>query len=240
MATENLFAAPPQDPNGGRSIVRFKCGRMKNEDLPDGTCRVTALPARGYLELLTADGRSSSSWSSGGGTMFRLVWSSRSGTVPQDADNSLLLLPREQSFEKVNTGVLTDRVFLLRFLNSTRKVFFWVQEPDAEGDEAILKKVRDALGCEQTDALNDALFALLGDLSGGGDAETETATGADGGATTSSAPGTDAAAVAGAAPETAAPAPAANGGGGDQVAEEGGEGGEGGPNGANGQPREEA
>jgi hypothetical protein len=39
----------------------------------------------------------------------------------------------------------TGRVFILKFKNSSRKLFFWMQEPKADKDEDLTKKVNDFL-----------------------------------------------------------------------------------------------
>jgi hypothetical protein len=149
----NLFAAPQQQQPSvrSRSVVKFKCGRMKHERLLDGSYHVTALPERGYLELRSDEDQAN---------MFRLVWSTRAGEVPNDPDNNVILVKSEQTFDKVSTGNDGDRVFLLSMTNSDRRFFFWVQDPTVEGDEELLATIRQALGCNETDALNAALIAM--------------------------------------------------------------------------------
>ena len=146
---DNLFAAPEQAPRGWTSIVKFKCGRMTHEKLPDGSFRVTALPERGFLDLGLQD------------SVTRLVWSTRAGEIPNDSNNNFVLTKREQSIEKVSTGNDSDRVLLVSSTTRPeRKHFFWIQEPEAEGDEQLLEKMRKALGCNETDALDAALVAM--------------------------------------------------------------------------------
>lgn len=146
---DNLFAAPEQAPRGWTSIIKFKCGRMTHEKLPDGSFRVTALPERGFLDLGLQD------------SVPRLIWSTRTGEVPNDSNNNFVLTKREQSVEKVSTGKESERVLLVSSTTRPeRKHFFWIQEPDVEGDEHILETMRKALGCNETDALDAALIAM--------------------------------------------------------------------------------
>ena len=56
------------------------------------------------------------------------------------------LVAGTQSFEKVNTGVDTDRVYLLRFQHSSRRHFFWIQDADCSKDACICVKINKLLG----------------------------------------------------------------------------------------------
>lgn len=47
-----------------------------------------------------------------------------------------------EKIEKCTTG----RVYILRFTSSDKKLFFWMQEPNEEGDAELIKKFNDFMG----------------------------------------------------------------------------------------------
>ena len=57
---------------------------------------------------------------------------------------SPVIFPDDIEFRKVK-ACTTGRVFILKFKSSSRKMFFWMQEPKAEKDEENRKKVNDYL-----------------------------------------------------------------------------------------------
>ena len=144
----NLFEAPQQNQTAHTSVVKFKCGRTKHEKLPDGSYKVTPIAARGYLDLQNV--RTG---------MYELVWSTRDGTVPRDSHNNIILFKSEQRLDNVATGNDDDQVFVITLQNN-RRHFFWVQEPDREEWKKIEAQLREALGCDDSDALNAALAAI--------------------------------------------------------------------------------
>merc|ERR1719330_294970 len=73
--------------------------------------------------------------------LMHFKWKDRtSGTVEDD----LIIFPDDVEFKKVSQCT-TGRVFILKFKNSTRKLFFWMQEPKDDKDEEFCKKVNDYL-----------------------------------------------------------------------------------------------
>ena len=68
-------------------------------------------------------------------------WKDRtSGNIEDD----LIIFPDDVEFKKVSQCT-TGRVFILKFKNSSRKLFFWMQEPKDDKDEEFCKKVNDYL-----------------------------------------------------------------------------------------------
>ena len=51
-----------------------------------------------------------------------------------------MIMQDEATFKRVSQCT-TGRVFVLRFKNSSRKFFYWMQEPKDDKDEEICKKV---------------------------------------------------------------------------------------------------
>ena len=52
----------------------------------------------------------------------------------------LIIFPGDAEFKRVSQ-CKTGRVFLLKFKDSSRKYFYWMQEPKEEKDEDFVKKV---------------------------------------------------------------------------------------------------
>ena len=55
-----------------------------------------------------------------------------------------VIFPDDIEFRKVK-ACTTGRVFILKFKSSSRKMFFWMQEPKTDKDEDNCKKVNDYL-----------------------------------------------------------------------------------------------
>ncbi|KAL3889120.1 hypothetical protein ACJMK2_001475, partial [Sinanodonta woodiana] len=74
----------------------------------------------------------------------------------------LIIFPDDVEFKHV-TQCTTGRVFVLKFKSSTRKFFFWMQEPKTDKDNDHCKKVNDFLNNPQPKVLVgvDALSHLI-------------------------------------------------------------------------------
>eukprot|EP00096_Caligus_rogercresseyi_P008623 TRINITY_DN2782_c0_g1_i3.p1 TRINITY_DN2782_c0_g1~~TRINITY_DN2782_c0_g1_i3.p1 ORF type:complete len:370 (-),score=180.80 TRINITY_DN2782_c0_g1_i3:1682-2791(-) len=73
--------------------------------------------------------------------LMRFKWKDRvSGSVEDD----LIIFPDDIEFKKV-PACTTGRVYLLKFKASSRKIFYWMQEPKSDRDEELAKKVNDYL-----------------------------------------------------------------------------------------------
>ncbi|CAG7730338.1 unnamed protein product [Allacma fusca] len=74
--------------------------------------------------------------------LTHFCWKDRkSGTVEDD----LIVFPDDCEYKKVTQCKEGSRVFLLKFKTSARKLFFWMQEPKADGDDDLVWKVNDSL-----------------------------------------------------------------------------------------------
>jgi hypothetical protein len=74
-------------------------------------------------------------------SLMHFCWKDRtSGTVEDD----LIVFPDDIEFVSVKECT-TGRVFLLKFKTSSRKLFFWMQEPKADKDEEHCRKVNELL-----------------------------------------------------------------------------------------------
>lgn len=74
-------------------------------------------------------------------SLMHFCWKDRtSGNVEDD----LIIFPDDIEFKSVKQCT-TGRVFVLKFKSSTRKFFFWMQEPKTDKDEEYCKKVNESL-----------------------------------------------------------------------------------------------
>jgi len=85
---------------------------------------------KGMLSVLQADDQ-----------LMHLQWKDRgTGTVEDD----LIIFPDDVEFKAV-AACTTGRVFVLKFKTSNKRMFFWMQEPKADKDEELCKKVNENL-----------------------------------------------------------------------------------------------
>jgi len=74
-------------------------------------------------------------------SLMHFCWKDRtSGAVEDD----LIIFPDDVEFKRV-PQCTTGRVYILKFKSSSRKFFFWVQEPKTEKDEDNCRKVNELL-----------------------------------------------------------------------------------------------
>jgi len=108
-----------------KNLVEFRAGKMHLR----GTT-VTADKRKGLLYIYQSDD-----------SLMHFCWKDRtSGTVEDD----LIIFPDDIEFKKL-PQCTTGRAFILKFKSSTRKFFFWMQEPKDEGDDEYCKKVNELL-----------------------------------------------------------------------------------------------
>jgi len=73
--------------------------------------------------------------------LMHLQWKDRgTGTIEDD----LIIFPDDVEFKAV-PACTTGRVFVLKFKTSNKRMFFWMQEPKADKDEELCKKVNENL-----------------------------------------------------------------------------------------------
>ncbi|XP_064383107.1 proteasomal ubiquitin receptor ADRM1-like isoform X2 [Halichondria panicea] len=107
-----------------RSLVEFRAGKMTLS----GTT-VTADPRKGLVYMKLDDG------------LVHFYWKDRkTGSVGDD----LIIFPGDAEFKRVSQCT-TGRVFILKFKDSARKYFYWMQEPSEDKDEDLIKKVNDII-----------------------------------------------------------------------------------------------
>ncbi|EOA27386.1 hypothetical protein CARUB_v10023516mg [Capsella rubella] len=72
--------------------------------------------------------------------LIHFMWLDRNLRTVEDDQ---IVFPDEALFEKVNQS--SDRVYILKFNSDDRKLFFWMQEPRAEGDAELCSSVNQYL-----------------------------------------------------------------------------------------------
>lgn len=109
------------------TIVEFKAGKMDW----DGRL-VTADKRKGKLALVK-DGED----------LHHVTWTDRA--TNEEIDNWVVV--EDAYLEKVNKCT-TGRVYVLKYLSSKIRLFFWMQEPKEDDDHELVKKFNDAIGAE--------------------------------------------------------------------------------------------
>ena len=112
-----------------RALVQFKAGKMT---LNPSDKMVTADKRKGLVIVEQTDDH-----------LMHFKWKERGKDANKDAEDDLIIFPDDVEFKKV--ACTDDRVFILKFKSSSRKMFFWMQEPKDDKDEDLAKKVNDYL-----------------------------------------------------------------------------------------------
>jgi len=110
-----------------KALVEFRAGKMTFNTTSK---MVSPDKRKGMLSVLQADDQ-----------LMHLQWKDRgTGTVEDD----LIIFPDDVEFKAV-AACTTGRVFVLKFKTSNKRMFFWMQEPKADKDEELCKKVNENL-----------------------------------------------------------------------------------------------
>lgn len=137
-----------------RNLVEFKAGRMNLVDAAGGASKMVHPDSRkGLVYIYSADDG-----------LIHFCWKDRTTGLIED---DLIVFPDDCEFKKVDQ-CKTGRVYVLKFKSSTRKLFFWCQEPDVEKDEENCRRINEIMN-------NPSSANTLGGGSGG------TGAGRDGG-----------------------------------------------------------
>lgn len=124
MATGALFGSTATH-SSSKNLVEFRAGKMHMKGKmvhPD--------KRKGQVYVHQSDD-----------SLMHFCWKERgTGTVEDD----LIIFPDDIEFKHV-PQCTTGRVYVLKFKSSTRKFFFWMQEPKTDKDEEYCKKVNEYL-----------------------------------------------------------------------------------------------
>ncbi|XP_022794348.1 proteasomal ubiquitin receptor ADRM1-like [Stylophora pistillata] len=111
--------------SSSKNLVEFRAGKMTMK----GTT-VTPDKRKGLVYIYHSDD-----------SLMHFCWKDRgTGNVEDD----LIIFPDDIEYKRVKQCT-TGRVFILKFKSSTRKFFFWMQEPKTDKDEEYSTKVNNLL-----------------------------------------------------------------------------------------------
>ncbi|KAJ7319212.1 adhesion regulating molecule 1 [Desmophyllum pertusum] len=111
--------------SSSKNLVEFRAGKMSLK----GTT-VTPDKRKGLVYIYQSDD-----------SLMHFCWKDRgSGNVEDD----LIIFPDDIEYKRVKQCT-TGRVFILKFKSSTRKFFFWMQEPKTDKDDEYITKVNNLL-----------------------------------------------------------------------------------------------
>merc|ERR1711935_1023087 len=95
--------------------------------------------------------------------LMHFKWKDRTTSTVED---DLIIFPDDVEFKKV-AQCTTGRVFILKFKSTSRKLFFWMQEPKDDKDEELCKKVNDFLNNPPAPGSSSSRGGSMGGGSGG-------------------------------------------------------------------------
>jgi len=122
-----LFGNTAARGGASKALVEFRAGKMT---LNTTSKMVSPDKRKGLVSVLQAEDQ-----------LMHLQWKDRgTGTIEDD----LIIFPDDVEFKAV-PACTTGRVFVLKFKTSNKRMFFWMQEPKADKDEELCKKVNENL-----------------------------------------------------------------------------------------------
>jgi len=110
---------------GNRHLVEFRAGRMNMVGK-----MVNPDTRKGLVYLYQAEDQ-----------LIHFCWKDRSNGKVED---DLIIFPDDCEFKRIDQ-CKTGRVFLLKFKSSSRRLFFWMQEPKSDKDEEYCRRVNDIM-----------------------------------------------------------------------------------------------
>lgn len=126
--------ADPAAGADGAPHVAFKAGRM-NYNSETGS--VTPDERRGMLQVVT-----------GPDLLTHLQWRTRAlpgSTASVDPDHDLIIFPGLAEMKAVTSAPAGARVFVLKWIDASTRMFFWMQDADASQDAANISRLNSIL-----------------------------------------------------------------------------------------------
>ncbi|XP_064482427.1 proteasomal ubiquitin receptor ADRM1-like isoform X2 [Ornithodoros turicata] len=139
-----LFGGNANNQNQSKYLVEFKAGKMSQKGKmvhPD--------KRQGMVYVHQSED-----------SLMHFCWKDRtSGAVEED----LIIFPDDVEFKRV-PECTTGRVYVLKFKSSSRRCFYWMQEPKAEKDQELVRKVNEFLNNPPSRAPSSDLQAELSNI----------------------------------------------------------------------------
>lgn len=115
----------PGSSGGNRHLVEFRAGRMTMVGKmvhPD--------TRKGLLYMYQAEDG-----------LIHFCWKNRTNNKVED---DLIVFPDDCEFKRVEQ-CKTGRVYLLKFKSTSRRLFFWMQEPKSDKDDEWCRRINDVI-----------------------------------------------------------------------------------------------
>lgn len=109
--------------------VSFKAGMMNRDET---TNMVTADERKGVFQLLTSPEDN----------LLHLQWRARNTST---IDHDLILFPAETEMKPVTSAPASARVYVLKWKEADKRMFFWMQGKDPTKDESLVTDVNSIL-----------------------------------------------------------------------------------------------
>jgi len=122
-----LFGGGRGGATQSKALVEFRAGKMTTAT---GSNLVSPDRRKGLIQVEQGEDQ-----------LMHFKWKDRGTGVVED---DLIIFPDDIEFVRVKQCT-TGRVFVLKFKSSSRRMFFWMQEPKEDKDEEYCKKVNDCL-----------------------------------------------------------------------------------------------
>jgi len=122
-----LFGGQRGGATQSKALVEFRAGKMTTAT---GSNLVSPDRRKGLIQVEQGEDQ-----------LMHFKWKDRGTGVVED---DLIIFPDDIEFVRVKQCT-TGRVFVLKFKSSSRRMFFWMQEPKEDKDEEYCKKVNDCL-----------------------------------------------------------------------------------------------
>ncbi|KFM75421.1 Proteasomal ubiquitin receptor ADRM1, partial [Stegodyphus mimosarum] len=125
MTRHFLFGGSSSSQSQNKNLVEFRAGKMTMKNM-----KVSADKRKGLVFIYQSDD-----------SLMHFCWKDRTSGVVED---DLIIFPDDTIFKRV-PECTTGRVYVLKFKSSSRRCFYWLQEPKTDRDSEYCVKVNSYL-----------------------------------------------------------------------------------------------